>query len=81
MVHFSSLNKDSESEKKSFIERNWGIDSNTAGPNFKNRWLMVLPAFFTHMCIGSPYAWSMMGDQVTRELGFVASAPADWTLL
>ena len=55
--------------------------SDVASKDFKNRWLMVLPAFATHMCLGSPYAWSLMADQITRELGFVAPAMADWSLM
>jgi MFS family permease len=31
--------------------------------------------------LGSPFAWSMMADLLTREQGFVASAAADWTLM
>lgn len=42
---------------------------------------MVAPAFFTHMCIGSPFGWSVMADQLTREYGFVAASSADWTLM
>jgi hypothetical protein len=30
---------------------------------------MAVPAFLTHMCIGSPWAWSLMADVVTREVG------------
>jgi MFS family permease len=30
---------------------------------------------------GSPYAWSLMADVITREYGFVAPAAADWTLM
>lgn len=41
---------------------------------------MAIPAFATHMCIGSPWAWSIMGDIVTKEIGFVAPVAADWTL-
>jgi hypothetical protein len=35
---------------------------------------MVLPCFATHMCIGSPFAWSVMSSLVMRDHGFVASA-------
>ena len=42
---------------------------------------MAIPAFGIHMCIGSPYAWSLMADVITREMGFVAPAAADWTLM
>jgi len=44
------------------------------------RWLMMAPAFLTHMCIGHPYAWSVMSSPLTRELGVVASSSADWSL-
>lgn len=63
------------------IDRLFGIDSNEAPAEFKNRWLMVVPAFATHMCIGSPYAWSIMADTLTREIGFVAPVAADWPLM
>ena len=49
----------------------FGLDSNVASEKFKNRWLMAVPAVFTHMCIGSPWAWSLMADVVTREVGYV----------
>ena len=42
---------------------------------------MVIPAFTTQMCLGAPYAWSLMADVTTREIGIVAPAAADWTLL
>jgi hypothetical protein len=45
-----------------------------ASPSFRNRWLMVLPAFATHMCIGSPFAWSIISATLAREHGFVVSA-------
>jgi MFS family permease len=41
----------------------------------------MVPAFATHMCIGSPWAWSIMADVITRENGFVTSAASDWTLM
>ena len=51
----------------------------TPGKSY-NRWLMAVPAFTTHLCIGSPYAWSSMSGPITREFGFVCSSAADWTL-
>ncbi|CAN0243714.1 unnamed protein product [Ectocarpus sp. 13 AM-2016] len=39
---------------------------------------MVAPAFLTHMCIGSPWAWSVMSGTISRELGIVSSAAGDW---
>ena len=55
-------------------------DPNVASESFKSRWLMALPAFGTHLALGSPWAWSLMADAVTREVGFVAPAASDWTL-
>ena len=43
------------------------------------RWWNVAPAFATHACIGSPYAWSAVSSVLTREHGFVVSAASDWT--
>eukprot|EP01041_Mallomonas_annulata_P011127 gene11128-23259_t len=69
------------SEKtKGFMFSLYGPESNVASEKFKGRWLMAVPAFATHMCIGSPYAWSLMGDVLTRDIGVVASAASDWTL-
>ena len=65
----------------SSVERMIGLESNIASESFKSRWLMAIPAFATHMCIGSPFAWSLMADTITREIGFVAPAAADWTMM
>jgi MFS family permease len=80
---FSTTNVDSnESAKKSgVIDRLFGFESNVASSTFNNRWLMVAPAFMTHLCIGAPYAWSLMADTLTRENGFVAAAASDWSLM
>ena len=43
-----------------FFQKYFGPDTYRALPSFKNRWLMVLPAFLTHLCIGSPWAWSVI---------------------
>ena len=45
-----------------------------------SRWAMALPAVGTHLCLGSPWAWSLVGDACTRQLGFVAPAAGDWSL-
>ena len=68
----------SSTEKKSsgFLS----LESNIAKEGFSNRWLMTIPAVLTHMCIGSPYAWSLMADVITRQEGFFAAASSDWTL-
>jgi hypothetical protein len=46
--------------------RKVGIVNDVADANFKNRWLMAIPAFLTHACIGTPFAWSLLGDSITR---------------
>jgi MFS family permease len=39
---------------------------------------MVLPAFATHMCLGSPYGWSAVSGTLAREIGFAVPAADDW---
>lgn len=68
-------------KRMSLMDRFFGYETNEASKDFKGRWLMAIPAFATHMCIGSPWAWSLMADVLTREIGIVAPAAADWTLL
>mmetsp|Transcript_11957 Transcript_11957/g.19970 ORF Transcript_11957/g.19970 Transcript_11957/m.19970 type:complete len:715 (-) Transcript_11957:1332-3476(-) len=82
-VHSRALSTVSSEQKAklSFWERTLGLQSNEASPAFKNRWLMAVPAFATHMCIGSPWAWSIMADTITKEVGFVAPCAADWSLM
>lgn len=48
--------------------------------NSDHRWRMALPAVASHLCIGTPYAWSLLADPMTRELGIVASSAGDWGL-
>jgi MFS family permease len=67
--------------KLSLWDKTFGPESNVASEDFKSRWAMAVPAFATHMCIGSPWAWSLMADVITREVGFVAPVAADWTLM
>ena len=42
---------------------------------------MVIPAFATHLCLGAPWAWSVVADGAKRNVGFVAPAAADWSLM
>lgn len=81
---FSTSDSSTESSEpkkpKGMIDRLFGMDSNVASEGFTNRWLMTIPAFSTQLCIGSPWAWSLMADVISREEGFVAPAAADWTL-
>lgn len=67
--------------KSGLWDKYFGLESNVASPDFKSRWLMVVPAFATHMAIGSPWAWSVIADAITREQGFVAPAVGDWSLM
>eukprot|EP00052_Salpingoeca_macrocollata_P026886 m.252260 g.252260 ORF g.252260 m.252260 type:complete len:678 (-) comp22659_c0_seq1:189-2222(-) len=62
------------------LERWFGWESNIAVREPPSRLLMILPAFATHLCIGAPYAWSVVGSTLVREQGVVASAAADWSL-
>jgi len=66
-------------KKQSMWDKYMGPQADQASPSFRNRWAMVAPAFLTHMCIGSPYAWSVMSGPCSRDLGFVASAADDWS--
>ena len=51
----------------------FGKDSNIASEGFKNRWLMCIPAVTLHLCIGSPWSWSLIADAISRENGFVVA--------
>jgi MFS family permease len=67
-------------EQQSFLKKYFGIQNSFAKESFKSRWLMVVPAFLTHLSIGSPYGWSVLASTLVREQGFVISAAGDWTL-
>lgn len=41
---------------------------------------MALPPFMAHLCIGGPYAWSVVAAAITKEYGVIVSSAADWTL-
>eukprot|EP00048_Salpingoeca_helianthica_P020097 m.4800 g.4800 ORF g.4800 m.4800 type:complete len:672 (-) comp4393_c0_seq1:17-2032(-) len=45
-----------------------------------NRWTSVPAAFLVQLSIGSVYAWSIFNLPLTRALGVVAPAAADWPL-
>ena len=47
-----------------FFQKYFGPQANTASPNFKKRWLMVIPCFLSNLCIGAPYAWSMVAGLI-----------------
>ncbi len=55
-----------------FFQKWFGPQTYRASPTFKNRWLMVLPAFMTHLCIGSPWAWSVIvGNLILSFFSFL----------
>ena len=37
------------------------------------RWLLVPPAVVAHLALGSVYAWSILNNSLTREIGVVGS--------
>jgi hypothetical protein len=51
-VRFQSTTTTPE-KKQSFLNKIWGVDSCTASPEYTNRWTMIVPAFLTHMSIGT----------------------------
>mgnify|MGYP003385286262 FL=1 len=58
---FSSSSDDiKKTENTGFLEQYFGKEATEASPEFSNRWAMAVPAFVTHMCIGSPWAWSLI---------------------
>lgn len=54
-------------------------DRIVAPPGF-NRWRIPPASVAMHLCIGSIYSWSIFNPVLTRELGVVASAAADWSI-
>jgi len=77
---YSANASEKPAKNKSFFDKFIGPEAVVASPSFKGRWLIALPAFATHMCIGAPYAWSAMSWPLTREHGFVTAAASDWSL-
>ena len=45
-----------------------------------NRWKVPPASIAIHLCIGSVYAWSLFNPSLTKVLGVVAPAAADWQL-
>ncbi len=56
---FSSNIKE-DNKNIGIIDKYFGKESCEASPTFKNRWAMAVPAFLSHMCVGSPWAWSLV---------------------
>lgn len=70
-----------KSSSGGLFDRWFGMESNQAKEGeVTNRWSMAVPAVGVHLCLGAPWAWSLVGDSCTRSLGFVAPAAADWSL-
>ena len=78
-VNIRQMSSDSNEKPPGFLEKTFGLASNTGSPN-TNRWTMFLPAFCTHVCLGALYGWSAISAQLTRENGLVTSAASDWAL-
>ncbi|KAG5186811.1 major facilitator transporter [Tribonema minus] len=76
VVGLSTDRKEEEANKPGWLSREAAI----ASPDFTNRWAMVLPAFLTHMCIGTPWAWSVMSSTLSREFGVAGASAADWSI-
>ncbi len=64
----------------SLVERIFYPRAAEAASQDYNRWAVVAPAFLSHMCIGSPWAWSVMSGPLARNIGVVASSPNDWSM-
>ena len=47
-------------QKQTWYQKFFGPQTNTVSPQFKKRWLIVLPCFLSNLCLGSPYAWSIV---------------------
>ena len=75
----TTISSSSSTPKKGIFANLLDEKNVEAPPSFTKRWLIAIPAFATHMCIGSPWGWSVMSGPLTRELGFVSSCAADWS--
>lgn len=52
---------DAQSQKTpTFFQKYFGPHTYIAKPNFKKRWLITVPCVLNQICIGSPYAWSIV---------------------
>ncbi|CAM9425047.1 unnamed protein product [Hapterophycus canaliculatus] len=69
-----------KAEAQGYFSKLMSKESCVASPDFTNRWAMVAPAFLTHMCIGSPWAWSVVSGTISNEMGIVSSAAGDWSM-
>jgi hypothetical protein len=57
------------------------IRDKTPVPPGGSRLTRIAPAIMTHMCLGTPYAWSLLAEPLSRELGVAAAASTDWGLM
>ncbi len=64
----------------SLVERIFHPKAAEAASQDYNRWAVVAPAFMSHVCIGSPWAWSVLSGPLSRNIGVVASSPSDWSM-
>lgn len=68
-------NKDNQKTWRLFSE-----EKDTGSKYFSSKYSIGVAAFATHLCIGSPYGWSIMASKLTQEQGIVSAACMDWTL-
>jgi hypothetical protein len=62
------------------MRRVYSEKGDTGVKGYSNKWSIGLAAFSCHLCIGSPYGWSLMAGKLTVEDGLVAAAASDWSL-
>ena len=67
------------SEKTSWLESKLGRKAIEASDGY-NRWLASVPLFAVSGSIGGVYSWSIFNGPLTREIGVIGSASADWAL-
>lgn len=67
---FSFSSEPPKEQPMTFIQKWFGPQNVKASPTFNKRWLMVVPAFMTHFCIGSPWAWSLIAGKIKKMKQF-----------
>ncbi|EGD72799.1 hypothetical protein PTSG_04526 [Salpingoeca rosetta] len=78
-AHEGEVADTTEAKPLSGWRRFLSVDRIQAPASF-NRWLLVPPAVAAHLALGSVYAWSILNNSLTRNIGVVGSAADDWTL-
>lgn len=68
--HLSNSPDETSSNSPSFFAKHFGPNAAQASPGFKKRYMMFIPAFSTHMCIGAPFGWSAISATLAKEHGY-----------